>query len=208
MNQEFLKVYGLILVALTATQFFGQVVKSIRTKSTNDLSWWTFLITLGTSALWVLFGIWRNAGEIIAANAIVNISCLAILIAKYFVEKPKINIRLIFSSLIRVIIAISVGCLAVFTIAAIIMPPLREILGWVTVAINISQLVPQAIKSFRTKSTKDLSWWTFVQIFIITILWALYGVWNRLPEVIATNASGMIICGAILVRKYLSDKKS
>jgi len=207
MNQGFLEIYGIILVVLTATQFFGQVVKSLRTKSTRDLSWWTFVITFVISALWVMFGIWRSAGEIVWANAIVNVSCIAILVTKYFVERPAINIRQIFSSPVRKIVAIIAVGVIVLAIAAIIMPSLRGILGWVTTVLNVSQLIPQAIKSFKTKSTKDLSWWTFAQIFTITILWTLYGVWNGLFEVIATNMLVGIICGAILVRKYLSEKK-
>ena len=207
MNQEFLEIYGIILVILTATQFFGQVVKSFRTKSTKDLSWWTFIITFVISALWVIFGIWRGAGEIVAANATVNVSCIAILATKYFVERPKISLRLIFSSPAKMVIAIFAVGLMVLVIAAIARPLLREILGWVTVALNVGQLVPQAIKSLVTKSTRDLSWWTFLQIFVISIMWTLYGVWNGLYEVIAANALVNIICDAILVRKYLSEEK-
>jgi len=202
-----MEVYGIILVVLTATQFFGQVFKSLKTKSTKDLSWWTFIITLVISALWVMFGVWRGAGEIIVANVIVNVSCIAILAIKYFVERPKIDTRLIFSSLTRKTIAIVAVGVAVLAIAAIAIPSLRGALGWVTTALNVSQLIPQAIKSFVTKSTRDLSWWTFLQIFIISILWAFYGVWNGLPEVIVTNVLSNIICDAILVRKYLLEKK-
>lgn len=200
-------VYGIILVFLTATQFFGQVVKSFRTKSTRDLSWWTFIITLVISALWVLFGIWRNSFEIIAANAIVNVSCVAILATKYSIERPKIDIRLIFSSRARMSIAIFAVGLVILVIAAIAIPLFREILGWVTVALNVSQLIPQAIKSFVTSSTRDLSWWTFIQIFVISAMWTMYGVWNGLPEVIVTNALSNIVCDAILVKKYLVEKK-
>jgi len=201
------EIYGIILVVLTATQFLGQAVKSFKTKSTKDLSWWTFIITVAISGLWILFGIWRNSGEIIAANAIVNVSCLAILAVKYFVEKPKIGIRLMFVSKARMAIAIFAVSLAALTISAIFAPSLREALGWVTVGLNVSQLIPQAIKSLVTKSTRDLSWWTFMQIFLISIMWTLYGVWNGFYEVIITNALANIVCDAILVRKYLSEKK-
>lgn len=201
------EVYGIILVILTATQFFGQVLKSFKTKSTKDLSWWTFIITFVISALWIMFGIWRNASEIIAANAIVNVSCIAILATKYSIERPRIDVRLIFSSPARETIAIVAVGVVALAIGAIVAPSLREALGWVTVALNVSQLIPQAVKSLVTKSTKDLSWWTFTQILIITILWTLYGVWNGLSEVIVTNSLVMIVCGVILARKYLSEKK-
>lgn len=202
------EVYGVILVFLTATQFFGQVVKSFRTKSTKDLSWWTFIITVAISALWILFGVWRHSGVIIVANAIVNVSCLAILATKYFTERPKIDIRQIFSSPARMAVAILAVGLIALAAGAAVAPSLRGILGWVTVALNVSQLIPQAVKSFRTKSTKDLSWWTFLQIFVISIMWTIYGVWNGLPEVIVTNAIANVICDAILLRKYLSEKSA
>ena len=119
--------------------------------------------TVVISALWIFFGVWRGAGELIVANALVNISCLAILRLKYTIEKPKIDVRLIVSSLKRKIITMFVGGLMVFIAMAIAMPSLRVILGWVTVTLNVTQLVPQAIKSFNTKSTKDLSWWTLLR---------------------------------------------
>lgn len=60
-------------------------------------------------------------------------NCIAILATKYSIERPKIDIRLVFSSSARMTIAIVAVALAVLIIAAIVMPPLREILGWVTV---------------------------------------------------------------------------
>lgn len=79
--------------------------------------------------------------------------------------------------------------------------------GIILVVLTATQFFGQVVKSFRTKSTRDLSWWTFIQIFIISILWTIYGVWNGLPEVIVTNTLANIVCDAILVRKYLSEKR-
>jgi MtN3 and saliva related transmembrane protein len=209
MSQEIIKnVFSWVAVVLTATQFIPQAIKSFRTRSTKDLSWWTFAQTVVISLLWIFFGYWRHAPEIIAANVIVNISCLVILAQKYFTERPKADIPTLISSPVRKIIVIFAAALAIFVVAAIIAPPLRDILGWITVALNITQLMPQAVKSFRTKTTGDLSWWTFVQIFTITILWTPYGIWNGLLEVVVTNALVGVICAAILVRKYLSEKNT
>jgi MtN3 and saliva related transmembrane protein len=193
MDQLIIKeIFGWIAVVLTATQLIPQTIKSFKTRSTRDLSWLTFLQTVVISVLWVFYGIWHGSFEIIFANIMVNISCLVIVMLKYSVEKPKINGSLI---------AAFVSALIISIVVAGFVPFLRVILGWVVVVLNVTQLIPQAIKSFRTKSTKDLSWWTFGQIFVITVLWTTYGIWNGLAEVIVTNAVVGVVCGAILIRK-------
>ena len=82
----------------------------------------------------------------------------------------------------------------------------QEALGWVAVVLTATQFIPQAVKSLKTKSTRDLSWWTFIQVFIVTILWTLYGFWNGAYEIVVTNIFVNVVVDVILVRKYLSKK--
>lgn len=206
-NQEIIKeIFGWTVVVLTASQFFPQIYKVFRTKSTKDLSWWTFIQTFVISVLWTFYGFWHGAVEIIVTNILVNISCNAILMQKYFNEKPKI--RLVNPSFKTKLLVALIGVLGIFVITAIIIPSplLRGILGWFTVFLNVTQFMPQAFKSFKTKSTRDLSWWTFIQISVLTLLWVLYGVWNGSIEVVVTNSIVHVVCDAILVRKYLGER--
>ena len=134
---------GWVAVVLTATQFIPQAVKSLKTKSTRDLSWWTFIQTVVLSTLWVFYGVWHNAVEIFVANILVNLSCDAILLQKYLNERPKLNIRSAVSSLKRTIVTILVSGLFVFLVVAVAMPSvlLRGILGWMNVGLNITQFM-------------------------------------------------------------------
>ena len=202
------RTFGILAVILTITKFIPQIVKSFRTKSTRDLSWWSFAQGAVVSALWICFGFWRHSLELIIANVAGNISCLIILVQKYLVEKPRINIRQIFFSPRKLILTIFVCGLVIFWVmtAATQSLQLKKILGWITVLLNVSQLIPQAVKSFKSDSTKDLSWGTFVQIFTLTISWVVYGLWSGLYEVVVTNALVSFICGSILARKYFLEK--
>lgn len=88
-KMEIVEVVGWMAVCLTASQFFPQVYKVLKTKSAKDLSWLTFAITSFVTILWIAYGFWNNAVEIIAANSLVHVSCDIILVTKFFTEKRR-----------------------------------------------------------------------------------------------------------------------
>ena len=63
-------IIGLIAGVLTTCGFIPQVIKTIRSKSTKDISLGMFLITGTGLALWLLYGILSGALPVIIANAI------------------------------------------------------------------------------------------------------------------------------------------
>lgn len=73
---------GIIAAILATVSFFPQVSKTVRYKSTEDISW-SWLIMYSTGAvLWVIYGIGKGAFSIILANGIVFICVLIMLSIK------------------------------------------------------------------------------------------------------------------------------
>lgn len=73
---------GLIAGALTSIAAIPQVVKTIRTKSTRDLSLWQpLLLTVGVS-LWILYGFTIRDIPLITMNILPLIANVVLAVAK------------------------------------------------------------------------------------------------------------------------------
>jgi len=62
-----------------------------------------------------------------------------------------------------------------------------EIAGWVGTFISTISLVPQVVKTYQTKSARDLSFFTLLCFFLSAACWISYGVAIRSYPVITTN---------------------
>ncbi|MEM2121150.1 MAG: SemiSWEET transporter [Candidatus Woesearchaeota archaeon] len=77
---NFITIIGFLAAACSTISFLPQAIKTIRTKSTKDLSLGTyFLITTGIS-LWLIYGILLKDLPIITANGIALVFAMTILI--------------------------------------------------------------------------------------------------------------------------------
>lgn len=63
--------------------------------------------------------------------------------------------------------------------------------------------VPQVIKTWTSKSTKDISLGMFLSFCLGVLLWIIYGVSVRDLPVIATNLATLILASAILIMKLI-----
>lgn len=73
---------GFVAAFFTTVSFFPQVLRTIKTKHTKDLSMGMYsLLSIGI-ALWLVYGLWLKSGPIIVANFISLIFCLIILVMK------------------------------------------------------------------------------------------------------------------------------
>jgi len=75
-------IIGIVAGILTTSAFLPQVVKTVRTKSTKDVSLGMFSVTSTGLALWLLYGILTKAVPVIIANAVSLPLCLTILAYK------------------------------------------------------------------------------------------------------------------------------
>lgn len=75
-------IIGLLAGALTTIAFVPQVLKTWRTKSTDDLSLGMYLIFCCGVILWLTYGIIKNDLPIILANGVTLVLALSILLLK------------------------------------------------------------------------------------------------------------------------------
>ena len=75
------------------------------------------------------------------------------------------------------------------------------VLGFIAGALTTISFLPQAIKAFKTKSTKDISLEMFIAFSTGVFLWIVYGLYvNSLPVIIA-NVTTFIFAVTILFFK-------
>ena len=78
---------------------------------------------------------------------------------------------------------------------------MADFVGYIAAILTTSAFLPQAIKAFRTRSTKDISLMMWLMLFTGVACWLMYGVLIRSGPVIATNAVTLVLVGAVLVLK-------
>ena len=61
--------------------------------------------------------------------------------------------------------------------------------------------IPQVVKSFRTKHTKDLSLVTFSVFFVGMLCWLIYGIMLKELPIILANAAALFLVFLIVVMK-------
>ena len=69
------------------------------------------------------------------------------------------------------------------------------IIGYIAGTLTTASFIPQVIRSWKLKETRDLSLAMLVLFAIGVILWTVYGVWIGSPPIIAANivTLGLII---------------
>ncbi|MBZ0220428.1 MAG: SemiSWEET transporter [Candidatus Methylomirabilis sp.] len=73
---------GLLGGTLTTASFFPQVVKTIKTRSTKDVSFAMFLLLSVGITIWIIYGIKIGSVPVVIANSVSLVFSLIILILK------------------------------------------------------------------------------------------------------------------------------
>jgi len=74
-------------------------------------------------------------------------------------------------------------------------------LGYFAGVLTVSSFLPQVIRSWRTRQTRDLSLGMFTLLTTASALWMVYGVMTSDWPVILTNAAMVAMNGAIAAAK-------
>ena len=82
-------------------------------------------------------------------------------------------------------------------------PDYVQIIGYASGALTTIATVPQVVKVFRTKSTKDLSKGWVELLTAGTLMWAIYGVLISSLPIIISNGLTCILAVTLLVLKVL-----
>lgn len=73
---------GLLGGTLTTASFFPQVIKTIKTRSTKDVSFAMFLLLSVGITIWIIYGIKIGSVPVVIANSVSLVFSLIILILK------------------------------------------------------------------------------------------------------------------------------
>jgi len=76
-----------------------------------------------------------------------------------------------------------------------------DILGYAAGILVVISLLPQVIKTWKTKLTRDLSLWRYIIYAIGLILWITYAIIIKNGPVAAMNSVGLILALIILYFK-------
>jgi MtN3 and saliva related transmembrane protein len=74
-------------------------------------------------------------------------------------------------------------------------------LGYVAGIITVASFLPQVVRAWRTRQTRDLSFAMFALLILSGSLWVVYGIVNADWPVIATNSGMVALNGALALAK-------
>ncbi len=82
MHPRWMTMIGLLAAAFTTVSYFPQVIKTLKTRHTKDISLLMYVILAAGLFLWLVYGVLLRDPPIIIANAITLLLALMILILK------------------------------------------------------------------------------------------------------------------------------
>lgn len=78
---------------------------------------------------------------------------------------------------------------------------LADAIGAVAGTLTTLSFLPQVIKTWRSRSTRDISTTMFVAFCLGVALWLVYGLMLAAWPIVITNAATLVLAGAILALK-------
>jgi MtN3 and saliva related transmembrane protein len=75
------------------------------------------------------------------------------------------------------------------------------VIGYIAAALTTLSFLPQVIKTWKTRSTRDISLAMFIAFCAGVFLWAVYGVLIMSWPVIIANSVVLVLGGIMLVLK-------
>ena len=88
---------------------------------------------------------------------------------------------------------------------------MTDIIGLTAAMLTSLAFLPQAIKTYKSKSAGDLSLAMFLIFIIGLILWLTYGILKNDLPIILSNIITLLLAGSILyfkIKDILRDKKN
>ncbi len=73
-----IEMIGLLAAFLTTTAFFPQVIKTVKTKSTGDLSLPMYTLMFSGTVSWLIYGLLKHDLPITLANAVSSLASFVI----------------------------------------------------------------------------------------------------------------------------------
>jgi MtN3 and saliva related transmembrane protein len=159
------QVLGYIAGLLTTSSFFFQAWKSKKKGEVASLSLETFLLQTASTVCWIAYGTLIGQFPILLWNIGSGVGVLWIVFLIFKYGKPKVNIALWGGALL------GIAAICVFSILVE-----KEVVGYAAAAIGLFVYFPQAVKTVKTKNTKDISRPMYSIFWVGTLLWLIYGI--------------------------------
>ena len=81
------------------------------------------------------------------------------------------------------------------------MDTITTILGLFAAFFTTASYVPQAIKTIRSKNTKDIALSMYIMLSIGGLLWLIYGVYSKSWPIMIANGISLVVSCTILIFK-------
>jgi MtN3 and saliva related transmembrane protein len=78
-----------------------------------------------------------------------------------------------------------------------------SVIGFSAATLTTVAFIPQAVKTIKTKQTKDISFWMYSILIIGVLLWLTYGIYNHDWPIILANSITFVLVLPILVLKII-----
>ena len=78
-----------------------------------------------------------------------------------------------------------------------------KVLGYCAALTSTVGFLPQTIKAFKTKQTKDISLWMYVILISGLTLWLLYGIFTLDWPIIIANIVTLLLIIPVLILKLI-----
>ncbi|NVJ64284.1 MAG: SemiSWEET transporter [Flavobacteriaceae bacterium] len=76
-----------------------------------------------------------------------------------------------------------------------------ELIGYAAATLATLAFVPQVVKSYRDKSTKDISLVMYLVFFTGVVLWLIYGIHlESMPMIIANTITALLALSIIILK--------
>ncbi len=85
---------------------------------------------------------------------------------------------------------------------------LENFFGTVAMATTIIGLLPQVYKSFKTKSTSDVSMLMLINCFVCSFSWVIYGMFTKSDFVVWSNIFSLGVSIVSILQKRHYDQKN
>jgi len=79
-------------------------------------------------------------------------------------------------------------------------------IGAVAATLATISFLPQVLKSWKTRHTKDISFWMYLLFVLGIMLWILYGFLRRDMPVLIGNVVTLVLAGSILILKIKNNE--
>lgn len=83
---------------------------------------------------------------------------------------------------------------------------MEKIFGTIALITSIIGLMPQVYKSYKTRSTKDVSMAMLINYLICSIAWIVHGIYIGSEYVVLSNILGGIVSGIAIGQKICYEK--